>query len=119
MSVRAVTEDGDVLLIEESVDQIEALRAASRDPNVFFLIGTGEVLPLTDASVEEVVAELALSPEAAAEIFRVLRPGGTVTLAGTDASALNLSERMLGEAGFTGVTLGANGDEELLSARKP
>jgi ubiquinone/menaquinone biosynthesis C-methylase UbiE len=114
-----VTGEGDVLIVDESVDRIEALRAASRDANVFYLLGTGEVLPLMDASVEEIVAELELSPEAAAEIFRVLRPGGTVTLAGQDGPALNLGERMLGEAGFTRVTLGTNGDGVELSAQKP
>jgi hypothetical protein len=119
VTVRAVTAEGDILIIEESIDQLVAMRSASREPNVFYLIGTGDVLPLTDASVDEVVAELQPSPEAAAELFRVLRRGGTVRLAGANAAALNVGERMLVEAGFTGVTVATNGHDLVLSAQKP
>jgi hypothetical protein len=107
-----------VLVVEESVDRLEALRAATRDSHVFYLIGAAEVLPLTDASVDEIAAELEeLTEEAAMELFRVLRHGGTITVAGSSSAALN-SERMLAEAGFTDVAAAANARGSL-TARKP
>jgi hypothetical protein len=52
---------------------LEELRAKTRAPNVFYLVGCAEVLPLPDASVDEVVGP---PPTAAArtEFDRVLRP---------------------------------------------
>jgi ubiquinone/menaquinone biosynthesis C-methylase UbiE len=68
-----VAPDGDVLVVAESVDVLEALRAQTRAPNVFYLVGCAEVLPLPDASVDEVVGAPA-SPAAERELARVLRP---------------------------------------------
>jgi hypothetical protein len=68
-----VAPDGDVLVVDASVDVLEELRAKTHAPNVFFLIGCAEVLPLPDASVDEVVGTPAGS-EAQAELDRVLRP---------------------------------------------
>jgi ubiquinone/menaquinone biosynthesis C-methylase UbiE len=67
-----VAPDGDVLVIDESVDVLEELRARSRAPNVFYLLGWPEVLPLPDGSVDEVVGRPA-SPDAQLELARVLR----------------------------------------------
>ena len=107
-----------MLVVEESVDRLEALRAATRDSHVSYLIGTADVLPLTDASVDEVSAQLEeLTEEVASEFFRVLRRGGTITVAGSSSAALN-SERMLAEAGFTDVAA-ASGGGGSLTARKP
>jgi phosphoserine phosphatase len=76
------------------------------------------VLPLTDASVDEIAAELEqLTEEVASELFRVLRRGGAITVAGSSSGALN-SERMLAEAGFTDVAA-ASGGGGSLTARKP
>jgi ubiquinone/menaquinone biosynthesis C-methylase UbiE len=60
-------------VVDESVDVLEELRAKTRAPNVFYLVGCAEVLPLPDASVDEVVGA---PPNAAArtEFDRVLRP---------------------------------------------
>jgi len=67
-----VAPDGDVLVIADSVDVLEALRAQTSAPNVFYLLGWPEVLPLPDGSVDE-VAGPAPSPDAQRELARVLR----------------------------------------------
>ncbi|MFL5951585.1 MAG: hypothetical protein ACJ74M_08255 [Gaiellaceae bacterium] len=64
--------DGDVVVIVDSVDVLERLRAQTRAPNVFYLVGCAEVLPLPDASVDEIVGSPP-SPEAERELARVLR----------------------------------------------
>jgi ubiquinone/menaquinone biosynthesis C-methylase UbiE len=68
-----VAPDGDVLVVDESVDALEALRARTRAPNVFYLVGCAEVLPVPDAAVDEVVGAPATAA-AQAERDRVLRP---------------------------------------------
>ena len=62
-----------MLVVDESVDVLEQLRAQTPAPNVFYLLGCAEVLPLPDASVDEVVGA-APNTEARAEFDRVLRP---------------------------------------------
>jgi ubiquinone/menaquinone biosynthesis C-methylase UbiE len=62
-----------VLVVDESVDALEELRAKTRAPNVFYLVGWAEVLPLPDESVDEVVGPPP-TPEAEREFKRVLRP---------------------------------------------
>jgi ubiquinone/menaquinone biosynthesis C-methylase UbiE len=47
--------DGDVLVVDWDVDALERLRGECRSPNVFFLLGDGDVLPLPDRSVDAVV----------------------------------------------------------------
>ena len=67
-----VAPDGDVLVVDESVDVLEELRAKTRAPNVFYLLGWPEVLPLPDASVDEVVGPPPTA-DAVRELARVLR----------------------------------------------
>ncbi len=62
-----------MLVVDESVDALEELRAKTRAPNVFYLVGWPEVLPLPDKSVDEVVGRPP-TPEAEREFTRVLRP---------------------------------------------
>jgi ubiquinone/menaquinone biosynthesis C-methylase UbiE len=62
-----------VLVVDESVDALEELRARTRAPNVFYLLGCAEVLPLPDESVDEVVGPTP-TPVAERELARVLRP---------------------------------------------
>lgn len=54
------------------MDALEQLRARTLAPNVFYLLGCAEVLPLPDASVDEVVGP---APTAVGEreLARVLR----------------------------------------------
>ena len=67
------------------------------------------------------------SPEAAAEFFRVLRPGGEVAVAAGDqdptGAALNIDayevERLFTEAGFAAVTVAAAQGGLAVAARKP
>ena len=119
--------DGDVLVIDRSVDALERLRAATSAANVFYLVGSMDVLPLTDASVDEILVGSVPSPEALAEFHRVLRPDGEVAVAVRDEDpgrvALNLEadevERLFSDAGFGAVTVAATDGRLAVAARKP
>jgi hypothetical protein len=60
--------------VDESVDALEQLRARTRAPNVFYLLGCAEVLPLPDGSVDEVVGPAPPTAVGERELVRVLRP---------------------------------------------
>jgi ubiquinone/menaquinone biosynthesis C-methylase UbiE len=122
-----VAPDGDLFVVDESVDELERLRRETPAPNVSYLIGTVAVLPLTDASVDEVLATAVIGPAAAAECFRVLRSGGRLALAAVDedrsGQTLNLDphelERFFVEAGFTSVSVADDPGRLDVLARKP
>lgn len=122
-----VAPEGDVLVVERSVDVLERLRQSTTASNVFYLVGSMDVLPLTDASADEILASTVPSEDAAAEFFRVLRPGGRVALTGGDedhpGAALNLGpdevERLFSDAGFTAVTVAAARGRLAVAARRP
>jgi ubiquinone/menaquinone biosynthesis C-methylase UbiE len=80
-----VTPGGDVLAIDISVDALEELRKVCAAPNVFYLVGSADVLPLPDESVDVVLTRSVLiyvqdKAEAVQEFFRVLRRGGRVSI---------------------------------------
>ncbi len=84
-AAKRVAPDGDVLALDISVDALEELRANATAPNISYLVGQADVLPLPDASVDAVVTRSVLiyvddKAEAAREFLRVLRPGGRVSL---------------------------------------
>jgi ubiquinone/menaquinone biosynthesis C-methylase UbiE len=122
-----VAPEGDVLVVDRSVDALERLRKATTASNVFYLVGSMDVLPLTDAAADEILATSVPNPEAAAEFFRVLRPGGEVAIATGDQdptrTALNIEahevERLFAEAGFAAVTVAAGHGRLAVAARKP
>ncbi len=115
-----------MLVVDRSVDALERLRRSTTASNVFYLVGSMDVLPLTDASVDEILATSVPNGEAAAEFFRVLRPAGQVAVA-TDEDptgvALNLEahevERLFTDAGFDAVTVAAAQGRLAVAARKP
>jgi len=77
--------DGDVFAIDVSVDALEELRRISTTPNVFFLIGSADVLPLPDESLDVIVTRSVLiyvndKNEAAREFFRTLRADGRLSI---------------------------------------
>jgi arsenite methyltransferase len=77
--------DGDVLAIDISVDVLEELRAHCAAPNVSYLVGSADVIPLPDATVDVVMTRSVLiyvsdKAEVAREFERVLRSGGRVSL---------------------------------------
>jgi arsenite methyltransferase len=79
-----VAPDGDVLAIDVSVDALEELRRVCPAANVFYMVGSADVLPLPDESVDAVVTRSVLiyvenKAEAIGEFFRVLRVGGRVS----------------------------------------
>jgi ubiquinone/menaquinone biosynthesis C-methylase UbiE len=109
------------------VDALEHLRQTTTASNVFYLVGSMDVLPLTDGSADEILATTVPSVDAAAEFFRVLRPGGRVDVATSDedqtGAALNLDahevERLFSDAGFTAVTVAAAPGRLAVAAQKP
>lgn len=82
-----------VVGVELSPDNVERARAAAAADHldrVTFLQGDAESLPLDGASVDAALCECALclfpdKPAAAAEIARVLRPGGVVAISDVTA----------------------------------
>ena len=60
-------DDGDVIALDPSVDALERLEAAVRDPRLWFLLGDAEIVPLPDSSVDEIVGG------ASVDLERVLR----------------------------------------------
>ena len=77
--------DGSVIALDVSVDCLEELRSTCEDPRVSYLVGDAEALPLPDESVDVVTTRSVLiyvreKAEAAREFFRVLRPGGRVSI---------------------------------------
>ena len=119
--------EGDVLVVDESVDTLERLRRETPAPNVSYLIGSIEVLPLTDASVDEVLANDVPRADGAAECFRVLRSGGEVAFTARNedraGGTLNLDarevERLFTDAGFDAVNLTDAVGALVVAARKP
>jgi arsenite methyltransferase len=84
-AVARVGEDGDVLALDSSVDALEELRRVADAPQLWYLIGDAEVLPLPDASVDvavtrSVLIHVADVERAVCELRRVLRPGGRVSI---------------------------------------
>ena len=84
-AVERVGADGDVLAIDISVDALEQLRTHTAAPNISYLVGSADVLPLPDESVDAVVTRSVLiyvadKREAAREFARVLRRGGCVSM---------------------------------------
>ena len=116
-----------MLVVDRSVDALERLRKTTTASNVFYLVGSMDVLPLTDAAADEILATALPNPESAAEFFRVLRPGGEVAVATGDQDpavpVLNLDareiERLFTDAGFNAVTVAAAQGRLAVAARKP
>jgi ubiquinone/menaquinone biosynthesis C-methylase UbiE len=84
-AVERVGPDGDVIALDVSVDALEELRANTKVPNLSYLVGRADVLPLPDATVDAVVTRSVLiyvddKAEAAREFYRVLRARGRVSL---------------------------------------
>ena len=45
-----------MLVVDRSVDALERLRKATTGSNVFYLVGSMDVLPLTDEAADEMLA---------------------------------------------------------------
>jgi ubiquinone/menaquinone biosynthesis C-methylase UbiE len=60
--------DDDVIVVDDDVDGLERIRKGCDAPNVSFLIGSPEVLPLPDRSVDSILGSVD-----EAELARVLR----------------------------------------------
>ncbi len=116
-----------MLVVDRSVDALEHLRVTTTASNVFYLVGSMDVLPLTDASADEILATAVPNVDAADEFFRVLRPRGRVAVATRDedhtGATLNLDaheiERLFSDAGFTAVTVAVGAGRLAVAAQKP
>jgi ubiquinone/menaquinone biosynthesis C-methylase UbiE len=120
--VERVGPEGDVLAIGVSVDALEELRATTAAPNVYYLIGRADVLPLMDESVDAVLARSVLigthdKMEAAREVFRVLGSGGRISMS-VDPDEGYL-ERVFTSAGFGEVRTDPAWSAVHLTAVKP
>jgi ubiquinone/menaquinone biosynthesis C-methylase UbiE len=145
-AVSRVGPDGDVLAFDSSVDALEELRAKTSAPNISYLLGSANVLPLPDESVDAVVTRSLLiyvqdKEEAVREFHRVLRRGGRVSLfepinlgerqrawneafnADRDDPMLNFDEtdleRFFTAAGFADVVVEHGAPHAFVSATKP
>jgi arsenite methyltransferase len=84
-AVDRVGGDGEVYAVDISVDCLEELRRIATAPNIFYLLGSADVLPLPDEAADVVLTRSVLiyvreKAEAAREFFRVLRRGGRVSI---------------------------------------
>src|SRR5439155_21086938 len=59
-AVERVGPDGDVLALDVSVDALEELRRNTSAPNISYLVGRADVLPLPDESVDVVLTRSVL-----------------------------------------------------------
>ncbi len=74
---------GKVLAVDISPRMIEVAQAKVRDPRVNWHVGTAEILPVSDASIDRIVCfsvwpHLVDQQATLVEFARVLRPGGFV-----------------------------------------
>jgi arsenite methyltransferase len=84
-AVEHVGPEGEVIALDVSADALDELRAHTTAPNISYVLASADVLPLVDQSVDAVVTRSVLiyveeKAAAAQEFFRVLRPGGRVSL---------------------------------------
>jgi ubiquinone/menaquinone biosynthesis C-methylase UbiE len=84
-AVPRVGEDGDVYALDPSVDALEELRDAADAPQLWYLVGDAEVLPLPDRFVDvavtrSVLIHVAHVEQAIGELRRVIRPRGRISL---------------------------------------
>jgi hypothetical protein len=63
----------EIVVLEPSVDELEALMHELRDPRLDYVLGALPVLPLPDGSIDLLVG----ADPADAEVRRVLRDNGT------------------------------------------
>ncbi len=129
----AAGRDGTATGVDPSPEAVARARRVTRPANCSFAEGTAEALDALDDSYDVVVSSLmihhlpeAMRPQAVAEMFRVLRPGGRVLIAEfrppasrigrvlirhtagpvMENNPIHLLEPMVGEAGFEHVRSG-------------
>lgn len=119
---RAVGDKGKVIGVDMTPEMIEKARANNRKigyPNVSFLLGEIEALPVRDDTADVVVSNCVLNlvpdkREAFREIFRVLKPGGHFNVSDIVLKG-DLPEKLRKEAElYVGCVAGAVGKEQYL-----
>jgi ubiquinone/menaquinone biosynthesis C-methylase UbiE len=99
---RAVAPDGTAHGVDPSGEAIAQANRLTRLANCSFSNGVAEALDVPDGSYNVVVSSLtihhlpqALRPQAIGEMFRVLRPGGSVLVADSRPPATRLGRRLM------------------------
>ena len=118
--------DGWVHVVDPSVPALEDLERRAAEigaSGIAYLVGGLCVLPLPDAAVDAVLtrppANVEDRDEAARELYRVLRPGGRLSLVdATDHDSDELT-RALQNAGFADVQLERERGVAFVRARRP
>jgi ubiquinone/menaquinone biosynthesis C-methylase UbiE len=100
---KAVAPDGTAHGVDPSGEAIAQAKGLTGLANCTFSDGAAEALDAPDDSCDVVVSSLtihhlpdALRPRAIAEMFRVLRPGGSVLIADSRPPATRIGRRLLG-----------------------
>jgi ubiquinone/menaquinone biosynthesis C-methylase UbiE len=102
MMAQAVAPGGTAHGVDPSVEAISHAKRTTRLDNCTFATGVAEALDAPDGSYDIVVSSLmihhlpeALRPRAASEMFRVLRPGGSVLVAEFRPPASRIGRRVI------------------------
>ncbi len=116
--------DGWVYVVQPEVDELEELLEEAHAlgaSGVAYLVGESPVLPLPDDAVAAAVGRIATDDgaleAAAAELARVLTPGGRASFAEPDAAAGEDLARALSAAGFEQVEVAQVGEDAVVSGR--
>jgi len=106
-------------MTDEMLDLARANAAKAQAPNVEFLKGTIEDIPLPDESVDVVVSNCVINlsvdkPRVLTEMFRVLKPGGRIGISDVVAEDHLTQAERAGRGSYVGCIAGALSRTEYL-----
>jgi SAM-dependent methyltransferase len=123
LSARQVGETGHVIGVDMTPEMLERARQAVRRldvQNVEFRQGYLEALPVEDSSVDVVISNCVINlspekPKVFGEIFRVLKPGGRISVSDTVTNRPVSDEQRTNMQDWCGCTSGALPYDEYVS----
>lgn len=118
---KRVGEKGVVIGVDmtpEMVSKARAIAVKHDYKNVVFRLGEIEALPVADASVDLVISNCVINlspdkPQVYREIFRVLKPGGRISVSDIVATTQIPADLKTDFAAYTGCIAGASSKDEL------